>query len=221
MRKLTIALTTLATTLAVAAVSPAALALNIPFGPVQEPPGAGAEIPAGDAALSFLGADINYIGIDLSRTEELYFGVRNDTLPNAFSADGLTFEPNEILRFQTSTPNSITYTAETTIQTDAPNPGTWTLPVVVTYTFTGPGEVVADVNSINLNNDLGDVTALWRVEGDFAVNVKVQVQITPLFDANFGGFEPANFFFNRTPSRPSSPPPPFGNATATSYDWGF
>ena len=201
---------------------PMAGALDIPFGPVDNPPGIGAVGVGGDAALSFTGTTVQFLGLDLSKTKDLYFGVQADAFKQGFSADGVEIGPTEIFRFESATENSITFAASTLFVTDAPNFGSWTIPTRITYTFTGPGEIVADFDTISLNDeDNGDVTALWHVQGDFFVNIKVETQVTPNFDPFLGNWEPGNFFVNRTPSLPESPLAPNGIATATSYDWGF
>lgn len=190
---------------------PAALAVDLDAGPVYVPPGAGTETFTGDATRAG-GATIDYTGIDLSQTANLYFGIRNDMFLNGFSMDGGGISGAEIFRFDASTANTIVYTGQTTFHTGFPDIGTWTTPTRFTLTFTGAGTMVSDADTIALNGPNGDVHALWRVESsDFSVALLIEA-VAPPFDANGGNYEPGNDLFNRIPSDFS---------TGTSFDWAF
>ena len=164
-------------------------------GPVWSPPGMGVESFTGEAAETG-GLTYTYTGMDLSQTENLYYGMKNDAYLCGFSMDGGGITEPEIFRFASAATNSITYTATTNIET-LPGSFQYVEPTRMILTFTGPGSIVLDSVTTSLNNYSCDVGALWRVEGDFSVNILIEAQVVQPGDSNFGNWEPAVELFNR------------------------
>ena len=183
-------------------------------GPTWNPPGMGIENASGDPA-SAGGHTVTYTGIDLSQTENLYYGTKNDIDVCGFSMDGGGISGSEIFVFSSATANSITYTGSTIIETE-PGPTQYVNPTRMTLTFTGPGAMILDGATSGLGNANCDVGALWRVEGDFSVNILMEAQVTQPGDSNFGNWEPGNDLFDRLGTTGVS-----ASGTGASVDYGF
>ena len=189
-----------------------ASAITIDVGPVYTPPGAGTETVSGSPDVAG-GMTISYAGIDLSQTENLYFGMRDDLWPNGFSANGGAITGSELFIF--SPPpvggNTLNYFGLTTIETL--NQGPTEMPTWMVMTFSGPfGSTVHDSTTMSY----GDVGAMWHVESDFSVTIEMFAQVVEAGDPNFGNWEPARDLYNRLDC------PVTGCAgSGSSVDWGF
>lgn len=183
-------------------------------GPVWNPPGMGTEEVSG-ATASVGGETYTYTGMDLSKTDSLYYGIKNDAYLCGFSMDGGGISGSEIFTFSTASTNSITYVGSTIIET-LPGPAQYVDNTRMTLTFTGPGSIILDSTTAALGNESCDVGALWRVEGDFSVNILMEAQVVQPGDSNFGDWEAGNDLFNRLETVGVSA---FG--TAASIDTGF
>ncbi|UCB55421.1 MAG: VPLPA-CTERM sorting domain-containing protein, partial [Thiotrichales bacterium] len=182
-------------------------------GPTWTAPGMGTEAVAGSPDFTG-GLDVGYSGVDTSQTANLYFGLKIDAFPNGYSMDGGAITGNEMFRFLSTTPNSISYTAETTVQT-LPNSIQYLQPTRMTLTFSGLGSMVQDATTLGISGANGDVGALWHVGGDFGVNIFMEAQVVQPGDPNFGNWEPATELFNRLETVGIS------TGTGSSVDWGF
>lgn len=191
--------------------APASADIVIDGGPTYTPPGVGSLSISGTGAAFAGGRTFTITGTDLTQTENLYFGIKNDVHRTGFSMDGGGISGAEIFRFDSVTANSITYTGGTLLQFTDSEPDFFS-DTRLTLTFTGPGTIIQDGTTTGLNNANADVGALWRVEGDFTVNFLVEATVPP-FDANAGNLEPGNDLFNRLSNT--------ANSTGTSIDSGY
>lgn len=189
-------------------------AIEIDGGPTWTPPGAGAESGSGDGIAFEGGRTYTYSGIDLSQTENLYYGIKNDLYVTGFSTDGHDISGTEIFIFSHAGGNTIVYTGSSIIETSSG--GTYTQPTRMTLTFSGPGVMVQDATTAGLGNPLGDVGALWQVLGDFSFNILVEAQVQEQGDSNYLGWEPGNDLFNRLDTVGIS-----AAGTGSSFDTGF
>jgi hypothetical protein len=191
--------------------------ITIDEGPVYVPLGAGTEsysnpFTPGKAA----GATVYQTGYDLSKTDNLWFGLRVDTGQNGYSMNGTDFSSGEIFRYWVSTSNSIEYRGETEFVATCPY-AMYAITTRLILTFTGTGSTVLDATTIALNDPInGDVNVLWHVQSsDFTIGVAIDALVPPGI-SNAGNWEPANDLFNRLQYLC-----PEQNQTGTSIDWGF
>lgn len=189
-------------------------AITIDGGPTWTPPGAGSESGTGDGIAFGGGKTYTYTGIDLSQTENLYYGIKNDLYVTGFSTDGPDISGTEVFSFSHAGTNTIVYTGSSVIETSAG--GIYTQPTRMTLTFNGPGVMVQDATTAGLGNALGDVGALWQVMGDFSFNILVDAQVLEPGDGNYLGWEPGNDLFNRLETVGIS-----AAGTGSSFDTGF
>lgn len=204
--------------LAIQLFAPAATAqITIDEGPVYVPPGAGTEsysnpFTPGKAA----GAIISQTGYDLSKTDNLWFGLRVDNGQNGYSMDGTDLSSGEIFRYWSSTSTSVEYRGETEFVATCPLT-VYTITTRLILTFTGTGGTVLDATTIALNDPInGDVNVLWHVQSsDFTIDVAIDALVPPGI-SNAGNWEPANDLFNRLQYLC-----PQQSQTGTSIDWGF
>ena len=135
------------------------------------------------------------------------------------SMTGADIAGDEIFRFDSVSfvEATIHYTATTEITTAPQNTepgGTFTVPLRMTLTFTGPGEIVRDADTEALSGPLGDVGALWWLDGDFSVVIAMEAQVPPGF-LNEGNWESPDALFNRVLNIPPS------TILQSSQDGGF
>lgn len=191
--------------------------ITIDEGPVYVPPGAGTESYSDPFTPgSFAGATISQTGYDLSKTDNLWFGLRVDAWQNGYSMNGTDLSSGEIFRYWSSTSNSIEYRGETEFVATCPN-AVYTITTRLILTFTGSGGTVLDATTIDLNDPIrGDVNVLWHVQSsDFTIDVAIDALVPPGI-SNAGNWEPANDLFNRLQYLC-----PQQSQTGTSIDWGF
>lgn len=191
--------------------------ITIDVGPVYVPLGAGTEsysnpFTPGKAA----GATISQTGYDLSKTDNLWFGLRVDAWQIGYSMNGIDLSSGETFRYWSSTSNSIEYRGETEFVATCPN-GVYTITTRLILTFTGTGETILDATTFGLNDfNNGDVNVLWHVQsGDFTIDVAIDA-LVPSGISNAGNWEPANDLFNRLQYLC-----PQQSETGMSIDWGF
>lgn len=188
-------------------------AVTIDVGPVYTPPGVGSESVSGDADVAG-GMTISYASMDLSQTENLYFGIRQDLYQNGFSSNGAGLSGSEIFSFSSTGSNTIVYTGSTSIQTLTQ--GLTVQPTRMTLTFTGTGSIVQDATTSSFNGPNGDVEAMWHALSNFTVNILMEAQVVEVTDSNYLGWEPARDLYNRLPC-----PLTGCRGTGSSVDWGF
>jgi hypothetical protein len=193
--------------------STASAAIIIDGGPTWTPPGAGTEIASGSPAFSG-GLTYSYTGMDLSQTENMYYGIKNDLYLNGFSTDGGSISGTEIFSFVSASANSIVYSGSSNIETTTG--GVYALPTSMTLTFSGLGSMVQDATTAALSNANGGVGALWEVTGDFSVNILMEAQVSESGVGNYLGWEPGNDLFNRLQTTGISQ-----HGTGSSVDTGF
>jgi len=191
--------------------------ITIDEGPVYVPLGAGTEsysdpFTPGKAA----GATISQTGYDLSKTDNLWFGLRVDAWQIGYSMDGIDLSSGEIFRYWSNTSNSIEYRGETEFVATCPYEE-YTITTRLILTFTGSGGPVLDATTIALNDPIrGDVNVLWHVQSsDFTIDVAIDALVPPGI-SNAGNWEPANDLFNRLQYLC-----PQESQTGISIDWGF
>jgi len=190
---------------------PALADIVIDVGPTYTPPGIGSTTDAGTGVAFTGGRTFTTTGTNLSLTENLYFGIKNDEHLTGYSTDGGAISGSEIFSFDSVSSNSIVYIGTSNMEFSDSNPD-FLSPTRLTLTFTGAGTIIQDGTTAGLSNAMGAVGALWRVEGDFSVNFLIEATAPP-FDMNTGNFEPGNDLFNR-----------LGNtlhSTRTSVDSGY
>lgn len=200
-------LTAISTITALLFIASSASAIVIDAGPTWTPPGIGdVEIISEPQATG--GRTINFTNMDLSETANLYHGIKNDLFPNGCSMSGADIIGDEIFRFDSVSfvEKTILYTATTQITTapqDTEPGGTFTVPLRLTLTYTGPGEIVHDADTEGLSGPLGDVGALWWLDGDFSVLIVMEAQVPPGF-LNAGNWESPTSLFDRVLNIPPS-----------------
>jgi hypothetical protein len=200
-------LTTVSTIAALLVIASGASAIEIDAGPTWTPPGLGdVEIIGQPQATG--GRTVNFTDMDLSATANLYYGIKNDMYENGCSMTGTDIIGDEIFRFDSVSflEKTILYTATTEITTapqDTEPGGTFTVPLHMTLTFTGPGEIVRDTDTEGLSGPLGDVAALWWLDGDFSVHIAMEAQVPPGF-LNAGNWESPVALYDRVLNIPPS-----------------
>lgn len=191
--------------------------ISIDEGPVYVPLGAGTEsysdpFTPGKAT----GATIFQTGYDLSKTDNLWFGLRVDAWQIGYSMNGTDLSSGEIFRYWSYTSNSIEYRGETELVATCPN-DVYAITTRLILTFAGTGDTVLDATTIALNDAInGDVNVLWHVQSsDFTIGVAIDALVPPGI-SNAGNWEPANDLFNRLQYLC-----PQQSQTGMSIDWGF
>lgn len=193
----------------------AASAIIIDVGPTWTPPGLGTETASGTGPAFSGGLTYTYTGMDLTQTQNLYYGIKNDAYLTGFSMDGGSISGSEIFSFSSAGINSITYIGSTMIET-MPGSTQYVETTRMTLTFSGAGSMVQDATTMGLSNANGDVGALWYVGGDFSVNILMEALVLQPGDPNYNNWEPGNDLFNRLETVGISQ---FG--TGSSIDTGF
>jgi hypothetical protein len=158
-------------------------ALPLTGGPTQAPPG-GVTCTSSELAGNGTGMTLHCTIGNPAAFADLYFGLNNTAATNGMDMDGTLPSGNEIFRYSSSTPRSITYTSGTTIHNvlggSAENVNNR-----LVLTLTSGDGVVMDTGGAPANNANGDIQKLFRIAGN-AFTVRIEVSANHLAFPAFG-----------------------------------
>ncbi len=179
--------------------SSSASALIISGGPVYSLPGGGSCTASGTASATG-GATVSCTGINLGAYTRVYFGIKNNTVPNGNTMTGSApvAGSGAIFTWLSNTANSITYQSTTTVADQVNGSQTVSNRLVLTRTL-GTATVVSTGGN-PANNTRGDIERLFEITSGSTFTVRVDVQASnPIFPGLGVNALPAVYDPTRTP----------------------